>query len=91
VTVTGQPSTVLGVTVTPSPVGVGQSGTVTVTGTNPCGAVMVNYGDGTVIFHPITSLPASFAHTWTTAGTKTVTASGMANCSGSSSTSVVVF
>jgi hypothetical protein len=91
VTAAPPPSTVSGVAASPSPVGVGQVGTVTVTGTNPCGAVMMNYGDGTVIYYPISSLPVSLTHTWTAVGTKTVSASGMGNCSGSATTSVVVF
>jgi hypothetical protein len=85
------PSMVTSVEISPSPVGVNQSANVIVHGSNPCGAVELNFGDGTVVqTYPITQLPAYFAHTWTTTGQKTVTAIGHGNCSGQTSTVVTV-
>ena len=79
------------VEISPSPVGVNQSANVIVHGSNPCGAVELNFGDGSVVqTYPITQLPAYFAHTWTTTGQKTVTAIGHGNCSGQTSTVVTV-
>jgi hypothetical protein len=85
------PSMVTSVEISPSPVGVNQSANVIVHGSNPCGAVELNFGDGSVVqTYPITQLPAYFAHTWTTTGPKTVTAIGHGNCSGQTSTVVTV-
>ncbi len=73
-----------------SPVTQGQAATVTVTGVNPCGALQLDFGDQTVVTSPITSLPATFTHTWTDVGAATVTATGQGACGGSASTSVTV-
>jgi len=73
-----------------TPVTVNQPATVTVTGANPCGAVRIDFGDAQVITFPISQLPFSVNHTWTTAGIKTLTALGMGNCAGTASTVVNV-
>jgi YD repeat-containing protein len=73
-----------------SPPRVNQAATITVYGTNPCGAVQINFGDGNAPYLPITGLPYTTTWTWTTTGPKTVTASGQGNCSGITSTSIVV-
>jgi hypothetical protein len=84
-------SQVRNVQVAPSPATVNQPATVTVGGTSPCGAVQIDYGDGTVTTYPLfAGLPFSQAHTWTTAGTKTVVATGQGNCSGQATTTVDV-
>jgi hypothetical protein len=72
------------------PVVVNQPATVAVTGTNPCGAVQIDFGDAQVIVYPISQLPFSIDHTWTTTGAKTVTAVGMGNCAGQASTTIDV-
>jgi Big-like domain-containing protein/BACON domain-containing protein/all-beta uncharacterized protein len=64
--------------------------TVTVHGTNPCGAVQINFGDGQANTYPTTTLPVSFAHTWTSGGYKTVTATGHGNCTGQVSSTIFV-
>ena len=88
---TPPPSTVLGVSVSPSPVSVGHAATVTVTGTNPCGMLWMDYGDGDWWIAPITGgLPQVFAKTWTTPGTYTVMAKGFSDCTGQVTTTVTV-
>jgi hypothetical protein len=73
----------------PSPI-VNQAATVTVTGTNPCGAVHIDFGDGTAQTYPITVLPFNTQHTWTTTGPKTITATGQGNCTGQATLTVQV-
>ena len=91
VTVGTPPSaTVMSVGVSPNPVGVGQWATVTVSGTNPCGALQINFGDGNAPYLPISQLPYSIAYWWGTPGTYTISATGHANCSGTASTTVTV-
>jgi len=82
---------VMNVAVSPSPPLVGQPATVTVTGGSAlCGAVAINYGDGTTITYPIAGLPTSQTHVWSTPGNKTVVATGQGNCTGKATTSVQV-
>ncbi len=82
---------VTNVAVSPSPALVGQQATVTVTGgAAPCGAVEINYGDGTTITYPITQLPFQQTHAWTTTGNKTVVATGQGNCTGQATMTVGV-
>ncbi len=82
---------VTNVAVTPSPAILGQPATVTVTGGSaPCGAVQINYGDGTTTTYPIPALPVSQSHTWNTAGNKTVVATGQGNCTGQATVTVGV-
>jgi hypothetical protein len=83
---------VTGVTVSPSAPTVNQPAMVTVTGTNPCGAVEINFGDGEVTTFPLQTpgLPFTATHTWTTSGPKTVTAKGQGNCTGQVMASIQV-
>ena len=60
----------------------GQPVSFTVTGANPCGAVNLTYGDGQVITHPISELPATITHNYASAGSFRVIARGMGNCDG---------
>ena len=81
---------VMNVAVSPSPALVGQPVTVTVTGGSaPCGAVEIDYGDGTVITYA-SGVPLVQSHTWTTVGNKTVIARGQANCTGQATVTVSV-
>lgn len=68
------------------------TGTVpfTVEGTNPCGAVHIDYGDGAAVTHPITQLPATIPHAYARVGDYAITARGMGNCDGAATTSVRV-
>jgi Ca2+-binding EF-hand superfamily protein len=54
-----------------------------VRGNNPCGAVMLDYGDGTsAVTHAISQLPATIPHEYARVGEYTVRARGMGNCDG---------
>ena len=83
---------VQGVSVVPSSPAVDQQATVTITGQNPCTAVMINLGTGRGIVSttPIAGLPHTLQHAWTTAGTKTVTATGSGTCTGHAAQTVHV-
>ncbi len=84
------PSTVTGVSVSSSPVSVNTAVTITVSGGNPCGAVQINFGDGDSPYLPIEGLPYARNHTYTAAGTYTITASGQGNCGGQASAQITV-
>ncbi|MEO6213467.1 MAG: hypothetical protein ABIP65_07545 [Vicinamibacterales bacterium] len=73
---------------TPATALVGATVTATVSGVNPCGAVLINWGDGTAVTHPIVELPITRTHSYTAAGNYGVTARGMGNCDGDASGSV---
>ena len=58
-------------------------------GNNPCGAVFLDFGDGTQgITYAISQLPATMIKEYFQTGTFRVTARGMGNCDGSASTEV---
>lgn len=62
---------------------VGSPVSITVTGRNPCGAVRLNYGDGTeAITHPLTNVPATIQYTYQRPGNFEIRAEGMGNCDG---------
>src|SRR5215471_2239088 len=61
-----------------------------VTGRNPCGAVNINWGDGTAITYAITGLPNMQQHAYTYGGAYAIVASGMGNCDGQATTKVQV-
>jgi Ca2+-binding EF-hand superfamily protein len=63
----------------------------TMRGSNPCGAVRLDYGDGTeAITHPILSLPVTIAYEYARTGAFIVRAEGMGNCDGVAQTRVEV-
>jgi hypothetical protein len=77
---------VQGVSVAPSSPVVNQPATVTITGQNPCTAVIIDLGTGGIVpTTQIAGLPHSLQHTWTTTGRKTVTAIGQGACTGHAS------
>ena len=79
----GQPrGVVTGLAVTPAAARTGATISAAVTGTNPCGAVFVDWGDGTAITHPIVDLPTTHTHVYSQGGNYTVRARGMGNCDG---------
>lgn len=84
------PSTVTGVSVSPSTAAVNTTVTVTVVGGNPCGAVQINFGDGDAPYLPIEGLPYQRTHNYASEGTYTVTATGMGNCYGQASTTITI-
>jgi len=63
-------------------VAVGAVLSVTVSGTNPCGAAHINYGDGTAITYAITGLPVTQTHTYDKPGTYAIVPRRMGNCDG---------
>ena len=81
---------VTSVAVAPRTIVAGGSVSVTATGTNPCGAARINYGDGDAITYALTGLPVTQTHVYQKAGTYTITAEGMGNCAGAPTTTLVV-
>lgn len=79
------------VTVSPSSAEAGAAVEITVTGDNPCGAVRLDYGDGTErITHPLTQVPATIRYVYKEPGRYQVRAEGMGNCDGQAATSIRV-
>ncbi len=81
---------VVAVSVSPASPTVNQAATVTVTGQDPCGAVHIDFGDGIAQTYPITGLPFITQHTWSTTGSKTITATGQGNCTGQATVTLQV-
>ena len=91
------PAQIKTVTIQPEKPAVNFPATITVTGgTNPCGAVQVNWGsldDGLapeVITYPITTLPWSKQQTWKSLGPRHIVVIGMGNCTGQASLDITV-
>ncbi len=70
------------ITLSPKAARTGSTISASVTGTNPCGAVFIDWGDGTAITHPIVDLPFNHTHAYAHGGAYTVRARGMGNCDG---------
>ena len=85
-----QRGVVTSVKVSAPSVAVGAPLSVSVGGTNPCGAAWINYGDGTAITYAITELPTTQTHPYAKPGPYTITAKGMGNCDGEVTTRVQV-
>lgn len=78
-----QRGVVNGVVVPKAPAQVGAPVEITVTGSNPCGAVRIDPGDGTErITHAITEVPTTVRYIYRKAGRFEVRAEGMGNCDG---------
>jgi hypothetical protein len=63
---------------------------ITIEGTSPCGAVHLDYGDGTAVTHATSTLPVTIPYEYTKAGDFNIRASGMGNCEGAATTRVRV-
>jgi hypothetical protein len=86
-----QRGVVSGVAVARTPAQVGVPVDITVTGTNPCGAVRITPGDGTeAITHPLEQVPATRQHIYRKPGRFEVRAEGMGNCDGVVATTIQV-
>jgi hypothetical protein len=85
-----QRGVVSGISVSPAKNENSQAVTAAVTGTNPCGAVHIDWGDGTAITYAIVDVPVSQRHTYDKAGSYTVVARGMGNCDGSAKASLQI-
>jgi len=83
-----QRGVVNGLSISPTTARVGDTISATVSGVNPCGAVFVDWGDGTAVTHPISELPTTRTHTYSGEGTYNVTARAMGNCDGEASGTV---
>ncbi len=81
---------VTNVTLSPRTNVAGGTISVTATGTNPCGAARINYGDGDAITYALTALPVTQTHVYQKAGTYTVTVEGMGNCGGAPTTTLII-
>jgi hypothetical protein len=87
----GQRGVVRGVSVPAGRIEAGGPVEITVTGTNPCGAVRLDYGDGTErITHAITQIPVTIRYTYKQPGRYQIHAEGMGNCDGVASTAIQV-
>jgi hypothetical protein len=86
----GQDSTVLGVSAKPNTVRAASPVTATATGKGLCGAVHIDWGDGTAITYPTSTLPVSQSHSYQYGGSYTIRAQGMGNCSGQATTTIRV-
>ena len=69
---------------------VGAAVSVTASGTNPCGAAHIDYGDGTAITYAITGLPTTQTHAYQKPGSYTIVARGMGNCDGDATTRIEI-
>jgi len=74
----------------PATIEAGMAVTFTARGSNPCGAVNLTFGDGTVVTYPISELPATIKYVFAKPGTYRVVARGMGNCDGEASVPVRV-
>ena len=82
--------TITGLTVTPAEAKVGASVSATATGSGLCGAVHIDWGDGTAITYATTTLPVTQTHVYQVGGALTVRAQGMGNCDGQATARVTV-
>jgi hypothetical protein len=69
---------------------VGTAVSVTASGTNPCGAANIDYGDGTAITYAITGLPTTQTHAYQKPGIYAIVARGMGNCDGEAAARIEV-
>ena len=83
-----QRGVVNGLTVMPKSARTGTTINATATGVNPCGAVFIDWGDGTAVTHAIVDLPSTQTHVYAQGGDYTVRARGMGNCDGDVTASV---
>jgi hypothetical protein len=69
---------------------VGAAVSVTASGSNPCGAAYIDYGDGTAITYAITGLPTTQSHAYQKPGAFAIIARGMGNCDGEARTQIEI-
>ena len=81
---------VTGIRVSDAQVVAGTPLNMTVTGSNPCGAVFIDQRDGTAVTYPIERVPTTQSYTYTRPGTYRIVARGTGNCDGEVVTEVTV-
>jgi hypothetical protein len=74
--------TITGLTVAPAVAKVGTEVSATATGSGLCGAVNIDWGDGTAITYATETLPVTKTHVYQSAGAFTLRAQGHGNCDG---------
>ncbi len=82
--------TIKGLTLSPTQGGLGTTVSATTTGSSPCGAVHINWGDGAAITYATDTLPVTQTHIYQTGGAFTVRAQGMGNCVGEATAQVTI-
>ncbi len=83
--------TVTGLTLSPAAAETGATVTATASGSNaPCGAVHIDWGDGTAITYATERLPVRQTHVYKKAGTFDLRAQGMGNCTGEARARIVI-
>jgi hypothetical protein len=81
---------VTGIRVSDAEVVAGTPINMTITGSNPCGAVFIDQRDGTAVTYPIERVPTTQRYTYTRPGTYRIIARGTGNCDGEVVTDVTV-
>ena len=81
---------VTGIRVSDAEVVAGTPITMTIAGSNPCGAVFIDQRDGTAVTYPIERVPTTQSYTYTRPGTYRIIARGTGNCDGEVVTDVTV-
>ena len=77
-------------TVSPTTATVGTPISLSVTGKNPCGAVHIDWGDGTALTYAIEDLTTTQKHTYETPGNYAIVARGMGNCDGGTTVKIKI-
>lgn len=84
-------SNITGLTVTPAAADVGDTVSATATGSaGYCGAVHIDWGDGTAVTYATERLPYTQTHVYKNAGTFDLRAQGMGNCTGEARARIVI-
>jgi Ca2+-binding EF-hand superfamily protein len=81
---------VTGIRVSDAQVVAGTPLNMTISGSNPCGAVFIDQRDGTAVTYPIERVPTTQSYTYTRPGTYRIVARGTGNCDGEVVTEVTV-
>jgi hypothetical protein len=81
---------VTGVRLSDTQIVAGTPVTMTITGSNPCGAVYIDPRDGSAQTHPIERVPTNLSHTYARPGTYRIIARGSGNCDGEALATITV-